>query len=60
MCHVNLIPLNEVQERPYKRSSPARVAAFKAELVRLGVNVTVRRELGAGISAACGQLRSSD
>jgi 23S rRNA (adenine2503-C2)-methyltransferase len=58
-CHINLIPLNEVAERGYKRSPPKTVAAFKAALEEAGVNATVRRELGSGVSAACGQLRNT-
>ncbi len=54
-CHVNLIPVNPVQERPYGKSK--RVAAFCEKLTNLGINATIRRELGSDISAACGQLR---
>ena len=57
-CHVNLIPVNKVKERPInRRSSREAIAAFAATLQKLGVNATVRRELGADINAACGQLR---
>ncbi len=56
-CHVNLIPVNPVKERAYRRSTPANVARFQQQLTRLGVNATVRRELGSDINAACGQLR---
>jgi 23S rRNA (adenine2503-C2)-methyltransferase len=56
-CHVNLIPLNEVKERGWHKSPPKAVAAFQAALTAAGLNATVRRELGTGISAACGQLR---
>jgi 23S rRNA (adenine2503-C2)-methyltransferase len=56
-CHVNLIPLNEVKERGYHKSPPKAVAAFLAALTAAGLNATTRRELGTGISAACGQLR---
>ncbi|ADU51035.1 23S rRNA m(2)A-2503 methyltransferase [Thermaerobacter marianensis DSM 12885] len=55
--HVNLIPWNPVSERPFRAPSPERVQAFVAALRRRGVNVTVRRELGQRIEAACGQLR---
>ncbi len=58
-CHVNLIPLNSVHESGLSGSSGNRVQAFKKELERLGVSVTVRREMGADISGACGQLRRS-
>ena len=56
-AHVNLIPLNYVEERTLKPSSPATVAAFQKILERSGVNVTVRRRLGSDIDASCGQLR---
>ena len=53
--HVNLIPLNEVEESPLKPSR--RVAAFQKRLESHGVTVTVRRKLGGDIDASCGQLR---
>jgi 23S rRNA (adenine2503-C2)-methyltransferase len=53
--HVNLIPLNHVEESPLKPSR--RVAAFQKRLERHGVTVTVRRRLGGDIDASCGQLR---
>ncbi len=58
-CHVNLIPLNSVHESGLIGSSPSRVKAFMGYLEEKGVSVTVRRELGADISGACGQLRRS-
>ncbi|GGJ08186.1 putative dual-specificity RNA methyltransferase RlmN [Alicyclobacillus cellulosilyticus] len=57
-CHVNLIPVNYVPERNYQRTPPEQVEAFVRELRRLGLNVTVRREKGHDIAAACGQLRA--
>ena len=54
-AHVNLIPLNEVEESPLKPSR--RVAAFQKRLEGQGVTVTVRRKLGGDIDASCGQLR---
>ncbi len=54
--HVNLIPLNP-SGRGLGGSPPERVEAFRAALERAGIAVTVRRELGTGIDAACGQLR---
>ena len=54
-AHVNLIPLNEVEESPLKPSR--RVAAFQKRLEGHGVTVTVRRKLGGDIDASCGQLR---
>ena len=59
LCHVNLIPVNEVTETGCKKSSPARVKRFADILSSKGFNVTVRRELGSDINAACGQLRRS-
>lgn len=54
-AHVNLIPLNEVEESPLKPSR--RTAAFQKRLEGHGVTVTVRRKLGGDIDASCGQLR---
>ena len=56
-AHVNLIPVNPVKERGFKRGSRQRIEAFQKALEQRGVNATVRRELGADINAACGQLR---
>ena len=53
--HVNLIPLNEVEESPFKPSR--RLAAFQKRLESQGVTATVRRSLGGDIDASCGQLR---
>lgn len=58
-CHVNLIPLNSVHESGLQGSAKDRVSKFKSNLEELGVSVTVRREMGADISGACGQLRRS-
>ncbi len=55
--HVNLIPLNDVSERSYKKSGADAVAAFQKTLLDRGVNATVRRKLGPDINASCGQLR---
>ncbi|MCD7928019.1 MAG: 23S rRNA (adenine(2503)-C(2))-methyltransferase RlmN [Oscillospiraceae bacterium] len=54
-AHVNLIPLNNVEESPLKPSR--RVAAFQKRLEGHGVTCTVRRKLGGDIDASCGQLR---
>ena len=53
--HVNLIPLNDVVESPFKPSR--RIAAFQKRLQSHGVTATVRRSLGGDIDASCGQLR---
>ena len=60
LCHVNLIPVNEVSETGCKRSSPERINRFSKILESKGFAVTVRRELGSDINAACGQLRRSN
>ncbi len=57
LCHVNLIPVNEIKERDFKRASKASADAFVARLQKYGITATVRRRLGSDISAACGQLR---
>ena len=56
-AHVNLIPLNHVEESPLKPSTKAAVAAFQNLLEQGGVTATVRRTLGSDIDASCGQLR---
>ncbi len=54
-CHINLIPINEIKERDFKKSRF--VERFQNRLANAGLNATVRRTLGADINAACGQLR---
>ena len=56
-AHVNLIPLNHVEESPLKPSTKEAVAAFQKTLEDGGVTATVRRTLGSDIDASCGQLR---
>ncbi|MBX6352229.1 MAG: 23S rRNA (adenine(2503)-C(2))-methyltransferase RlmN [Thermoflavifilum sp.] len=56
--HVNLIPVNYVPERGYERTPADQIQAFLRELKSLGVNATIRREMGHDIAAACGQLRA--
>lgn len=55
-CHLNLIPVNEIKERDFKADRNS-LSAFSDYLSQKGINVTVRRTLGADINAACGQLR---
>ncbi len=55
--HVNLIPVNEVDETGFVRSGKAAVAAFARTLESRGIRATVRRKLGSDINASCGQLR---
>ena len=58
-CHVNLIPVNPIKERSYRRSTHLAVENFKIKLEKCGINVTIRREMGSDIDGACGQLRKS-
>ena len=57
LCHVNLIPVNEVKETHFQKSGREHIYRFQKELIKQGINATIRRTLGADISAACGQLR---
>ena len=56
-AHVNLIPLNHVEERAFRPSTSGHMKAFIRILEEAGVNVTVRRRLGSDVDASCGQLR---
>lgn len=56
-AHVNLIPLNNIEESPLKPSTRKTVMEFQQELERHGIPATVRRTLGGDIDASCGQLR---
>ena len=58
-CHVNLIPVNEIKENTLKRPSRKTVEDFENILKSYGIEVTIRREMGTDINAACGQLRRS-
>lgn len=57
LCHVNLIPVNNVTGSGYKKSSLKRQQAFADQLAALGINATIRRTLGSDIDASCGQLK---
>lgn len=56
-AHVNLIPLNNIEESPLKPSSRKSIMDFQEVLQRHGIPATVRRTLGSDIDASCGQLR---
>lgn len=58
-CHINLIPVNPIKERDFKQTSSKYVQNFKNLLEKNRINVTIRREMGSDINAACGQLRKS-
>lgn len=57
--HVNLIPVNPIKERDYVQSGRPAILAFQNLLLKSGINVTIRREMGRDIDGACGQLRKS-
>lgn len=59
LCHVNLIPVNEIKENEFKKSTKKDIETFLNTLKTYGVEATVRREMGSDINAACGQLRRS-
>ena len=59
LCHVNLIPVNNVRETDYKKSTVERQKKFIDILASRGITATVRRTLGSDINASCGQLRAS-
>ena len=57
LCHVNLIPINKIENGKYTKSSIENVMKFRDYLNAHGITATIRRELGSDIDAACGQLR---
>lgn len=58
LVHVNLIPVNPIEEKDFRKPPRERIKEFHDVLVSFGIQVTIRRELGSSISAACGQLRA--
>lgn len=59
LCHVNLIPVNEIKENEFKKSTKESIKVFEETLKKYGIEATVRKEMGTDINAACGQLRRS-
>ena len=57
LCHVNLIPINKIENGKYTKSSNENIMKFRDYLNEHGIVATIRRELGSDIDAACGQLR---
>ncbi len=57
LCHINLIPVNSVENTSYRKSCAERITEFRSVLEQNGITTTVRRELGSDIDASCGQLR---
>jgi 23S rRNA (adenine2503-C2)-methyltransferase len=58
-CYVNLIPYNETENIGYKRTKKVQILAFYDILKKNGINVTIRKEFGSKVDAACGQLRAN-
>lgn len=58
-CYVNLIPYNETSHIKYKKSTKEQIMKFYDTLKKNNINVTIRKEFGRKVSAACGQLRSN-
>lgn len=59
-CYVNLIPYNETENIEFKRSSTSQIGKFYDILKKNNINVTIRKEFGSKVSAACGQLRAKE
>lgn len=57
LCHINIIPVNSIEERSYVSGDKDKIRKFCERLIKNGINATVRRELGRDINASCGQLR---
>ena len=57
LCHVNLIPINKIENGKYSKSTNENIIKFRDYLNSKGITATIRRELGSDIDAACGQLR---
>ena len=57
LCHVNLIPINKIENGKFSKSTNENILKFRDFLNEHGIVATVRRELGSDIEAACGQLR---
>ncbi|MBR3117050.1 MAG: 23S rRNA (adenine(2503)-C(2))-methyltransferase RlmN [Bacilli bacterium] len=59
-CYVNLIPYNETENIEFKRSTSSQIGIFYDILKKNSINVTIRKEFGSNVSAACGQLRAEN
>ena len=60
LCHVNLIPINKIENGKYSKSTNENILKFRDYLNEKGIVATIRRELGSDIDAACGQLRKKE
>jgi 23S rRNA (adenine2503-C2)-methyltransferase len=60
LCHVNIIPVNKVEENSFEKPDPTRIQSFIKTIEKNGITATVRRKLGSDINASCGQLRKNN
>ena len=60
LCHLNLIPVNPIKEKNYRKSEKNAIKVFTETIETYKITVTVRRKLGADINASCGQLRAEE
>ena len=60
ICHVNLIPINKIEDGKFTKSTNENIIKFRDYLNNKGIVATIRRELGSDIDAACGQLRKKE
>lgn len=60
LCHINIIPVNKVEENSFEKPDNARIQSFIKQIEKHGITATVRRKLGADINASCGQLRKNN
>ena len=58
-CYVNLIPYNETENISFKRTKKVQIMRFYDILKKKNINVTIRKEFGSKVDAACGQLRAN-
>lgn len=60
LCHINIIPVNKVEETSFEKPDAFRIKAFVNTIEKQGITATVRRKLGSDINASCGQLRKNN
>ncbi|MBO5743699.1 MAG: 23S rRNA (adenine(2503)-C(2))-methyltransferase RlmN [Clostridia bacterium] len=60
LCHINIIPVNKVEENSFEKPNDERIKSFIKTIEKNGITATVRRKLGSDINASCGQLRKNN
>ena len=60
LCHINIIPVNKVEENSFEKPDMTRIKSFVNQIEKFGITATVRRKLGSDINASCGQLRRTE